>query len=419
MLPGRARIIALAAEAADSIAVVVRPPVATVEIVARVEIAPNPRTGGLRAGDTATLRARAFLPGNREARRADLTWFSSDPSVAAVGETSGLVTAVGPGRVRIVAQSGQAADSIAVVVRQVALIRVEIVDNPRTGALAVGDTATLRARAFLEGNREVRRTDVTWRSSHDEFVTVDASGIVTARKAGEAYIVATIDGVRSREYAVVARPPIDLPVVAGTISGRITAEDGQPLAGVQVVLAGTARAAITRDNGTYTIANVSPGQYRLRAQLIGHRSVEQSITAAAGQTLTQDFTLRPVADENTAAAIAAVKSAVRPCSTAFANRDQARIRQYGAAGDDAHVRSFFSRQVGQLNNLRVIVDLPSQPVIAGNSAELDFPVRVIGLHPTVRGRELSGDVTVHAALQRDQSGWKLESCRLQNSLVLR
>jgi TonB-linked SusC/RagA family outer membrane protein len=78
----------------------------------------------------------------------------------------------------------------------------------------------------------------------------------------------------------------------GTISGRVTGDGGQPLAGAQVHLTGTALGTLTGENGRYTIVNVPPAQYRLRAQMIGHRPVENTITVAAGQTLTHDFTLR-------------------------------------------------------------------------------------------------------------------------------
>ena len=47
-----------------------------------------------------------------------LKWTSSDEKVATVDETTGLVTAVGPGRVRITATEGQYRDSIILQVRE-------------------------------------------------------------------------------------------------------------------------------------------------------------------------------------------------------------------------------------------------------------------------------------------------------------
>src|SRR3712207_2974329 len=78
----------------------------------------------------------------------------------------------------------------------------------------------------------------------------------------------------------------------GTVSGRVVADNGQPLAGAQVSLRGTGLGTRTGDNGRYTIVNVPAGQYRLRTQMLGHRPVEDSVTVAAGQTVTRNVTLR-------------------------------------------------------------------------------------------------------------------------------
>ncbi len=78
----------------------------------------------------------------------------------------------------------------------------------------------------------------------------------------------------------------------GTISGRVATEAGTPLDGAQVYLVGTAIGTRTSANGRYTIVNVAPAQYRVRAQMIGFRPVEQPVTVAAGQTATLDYTLK-------------------------------------------------------------------------------------------------------------------------------
>ena len=78
----------------------------------------------------------------------------------------------------------------------------------------------------------------------------------------------------------------------GTITGRVTSDAGQNLAGAQVHLTGTALGALTGEDGKFTIANVPAAQYRLRAQMIGHRPVEVPITVTAGRTTTQDFSLK-------------------------------------------------------------------------------------------------------------------------------
>jgi TonB-dependent starch-binding outer membrane protein SusC len=78
----------------------------------------------------------------------------------------------------------------------------------------------------------------------------------------------------------------------GSISGRVTSEAGQPIEGAQVFLVGTTLGTRTAGNGRYTIANVPAAQHRVRAQMIGFRPEDQSVTVAAGQTATLDFSMK-------------------------------------------------------------------------------------------------------------------------------
>src|SRR5688572_25158138 len=78
----------------------------------------------------------------------------------------------------------------------------------------------------------------------------------------------------------------------GTISGRVIGEDGAPLPQTQIILVGTGLGTRASDNGQYTIVNVPAGQYRLRAQLIGHRPVEAPLTLTGGAVTTQNFTMQ-------------------------------------------------------------------------------------------------------------------------------
>lgn len=82
--------------------------------------------------------------------------------------------------------------------------------------------------------------------------------------------------------------------VAGQVSGQVTnAANGQPVAGVQVVVVGTSLGAVTRDDGRYAIAGVPDGQHRLRTQRLGFTSEERSVTVSGGD-LTVDFAISAV-----------------------------------------------------------------------------------------------------------------------------
>ena len=98
-----------------------------------------------------------------------------------------------------------------------------------------------------------------------------------------------------RAIAVLVLSASGLSAQTGTISGRITSDANQPLVGAQVYLVGTRLGTRARDDGRYTIVNVAAGQYRLRAQMLGHRPVEDSVTVLAGQTVTRDITMQVAA----------------------------------------------------------------------------------------------------------------------------
>lgn len=79
----------------------------------------------------------------------------------------------------------------------------------------------------------------------------------------------------------------------GKIQGRVTdAATGQPIAGAQIVVAGTRLGNLTNADGFYFINNVPAGVHDITAQFIGYQTVtvrEQRVLA--GQTITLDFSM--------------------------------------------------------------------------------------------------------------------------------
>jgi TonB-linked SusC/RagA family outer membrane protein len=80
---------------------------------------------------------------------------------------------------------------------------------------------------------------------------------------------------------------------SGEIAGTVTdAETGNPLPGVNVVIAGTQQGAATNADGEYVITNVEPGTYDLRASFISYASrLVEGVVVEAGATTTQNFQL--------------------------------------------------------------------------------------------------------------------------------
>lgn len=85
------------------------------------------------------------------------------------------------------------------------------------------------------------------------------------------------------------------PVLAqtGKIAGQVTeASTGDPLPGVSVVLDGTTQGAITDIDGFYTILNVRPGTYSVRASYLGYTpQVQQDVNVSIDLTTTLNFQL--------------------------------------------------------------------------------------------------------------------------------
>jgi TonB-dependent starch-binding outer membrane protein SusC len=82
----------------------------------------------------------------------------------------------------------------------------------------------------------------------------------------------------------------------GTIRGTVVEQATQrPLAGAQVMVAGTNLGTLTNQQGHYLIANVPPGTREVRVTLIGYGSGSRTLDVAAGATATVDFALAQTA----------------------------------------------------------------------------------------------------------------------------
>jgi TonB-linked SusC/RagA family outer membrane protein len=77
-----------------------------------------------------------------------------------------------------------------------------------------------------------------------------------------------------------------------TITGRVTAQGtGEPLPESRIAVVGTSLVGSTGVDGRYTIRNVPSGQWVVRVLRVGYQEQKKTTTAAAGQSVTVDFTL--------------------------------------------------------------------------------------------------------------------------------
>lgn len=80
---------------------------------------------------------------------------------------------------------------------------------------------------------------------------------------------------------------------AQSISGNVKDQAGIPLPGVNVILDGTTKGAVTDFDGNYTISNVEDGNYSLIATFIGYAKTKQSVTLAGS-----DITINIIMEED-------------------------------------------------------------------------------------------------------------------------
>src|SRR6185436_5108010 len=162
----------------------------------------------------------------------------------------------------------------------------------------------------------------------------------------------------------------------GTVSGRVSAASDQALVGAQVHLVGTALGTRSGEGGRYTIVNVPAGQYRLRAAMLGHRPVEQTVIVTAGQTTTQDFVMKAEAIGLDALVITgtAGQARQREVGNAISQIDLSKVQQpttsvgdllQGRAAGMQVMQSSAMAGSGQMIRLRgnVSVAMSNQPLI--------------------------------------------------------
>ncbi|MEJ2217883.1 MAG: Ig-like domain-containing protein [Gemmatimonadota bacterium] len=179
---GTAYITAATGALSDSAAV-------TVTAGAAASVSVSPGTLDFAAlDDTARVAAVAQDGWGNPVAGVSVTWSTTAPAVATV-DGSGLVTAVANGSAGVMATAGGLADTVAVVVQQVA---ASVVLTPADVALtAANDTVRLGASA-ADANGHAMSGGVTWTSTSPPVATV-VGGLVTAVADGTTQVVATVD----------------------------------------------------------------------------------------------------------------------------------------------------------------------------------------------------------------------------------
>ncbi len=140
------------------------------------------------------------------------TWTSDDPRVVSVS-TTGLASALAPGRAHVVLRLRGRMDTTLVVVHAaVRAVHMAASSTP----LALGGAMGIAYRATDPAGDEIRDlqgTTISWISRNADVASVDSSGLVRSKNIGDAEIILTIDGFTdSTLVRVTAQAPPGSPV---------------------------------------------------------------------------------------------------------------------------------------------------------------------------------------------------------------
>jgi uncharacterized protein YjdB len=217
-------------------------------------------------------------------------WSNSNPEVARVSH-DGVVTAVGPGTVILVARAGQMKDSVNVRVRPITRVQAA----PGTVVLkAIGATRQLTATAYDDRNTAAG-TRLTWRALNVHIADVDSMGNVAARSAGVAYMVVSAGccnvadtvqvNVDPAVHVVAVSPSAAILKVAESLPLQASATDPNGHPNHKPVTWSSSNAAVATVSSTGTVSAHKAGTVTITASaegVSGHTNLTvQNVPVAA------------------------------------------------------------------------------------------------------------------------------------------
>ncbi|MGH7638543.1 MAG: carboxypeptidase regulatory-like domain-containing protein [Gemmatimonadaceae bacterium] len=211
----------------------------------------SPEAVDVPRGDSAQLRANFVDENGNPVESATVTWHTSDSSRATV-DALGWVRGIANGRVLITAASN--ARTTVGVVEVVPPLAASVQAALSVDTLAIGQSRLYRATAFDARGAVIPDADrFEWFSSDFGVASVNSSGLVTGRAAGNAMIVVKIDE-RKDTTMVHVREATD-----GAVTGVIVdAATGAPIPGASIGRSGGST-VVADQNGAFMVAALTPG----------------------------------------------------------------------------------------------------------------------------------------------------------------
>ncbi len=185
---------------------------------------------------------------------------------------------------------------------------------------------------------------------------------------------------------------------SGAIEGYVyDAVTGQGLPYANVVIEGTKLGSATDVNGYYTILNVPPGKYRVRASILGYKDKVQEVSVGPGEIKKLDFYLseaviqlkkeivvvgkKPLIEKEVSSTRAIVEQKEIEAMT-VENVREVLQKQAGVSGQgtDIHIRGSRS------NEMTMYVDgIPVKDPLSGNAFGLYLPAKFLKSYEVIFG----------------------------------
>ncbi|MGH7523083.1 MAG: leishmanolysin-related zinc metalloendopeptidase [Gemmatimonadales bacterium] len=186
----------------------------TVAAGAPVQVVLTPHVTSLVAGRTFTP---TFAVTDRRGNAVAVTpqFASTSPAVATV-QSDGMITAVTPGDVMIVASAGTGADTLRVSVTAPVIVLGRLALVPDSITLSPGGSASIQVQAFDTQGNPMAVPVVTWQS-HTTGITVTSAGVVQAAASMPTTIPNGVVQVSSAGVVAQLRVAVVVPVLARLI----------------------------------------------------------------------------------------------------------------------------------------------------------------------------------------------------------
>jgi uncharacterized protein YjdB len=249
----------------------------------------EPASVSLFPGETVRITAQALRDNGTPVSISRATIKSLKPEIARV-DSGGLITALSAGRTIVQVSAGRLMATLPVEV-----LEADFTVSPAKLSLSPDQSDTLQVRVPSQGNRPLRGL-IQWRSSDSTVAVVSPSGVVRARAAGRAEIVATGFAQERRVSVTVHRVPDALvvsPVQGGVVqvpmgstrqfSAVPESKDSVPIpeARVSWELADSTLASF--DTATGILTGKALGTSTLTARLAGITPAVWTIQVVAGE----------------------------------------------------------------------------------------------------------------------------------------